>query len=333
MKEKKPIGFPIAPLPTIRVGDIEALKNPDGNWLVEALWSSRAVGVLGGPPKCSKTWLACDIALSVASGTKVLGCYSVKEPGPVVFFAAEDPRPLLRERFWGMATHRGLSLKSLEVLFLDVPVLRLDQKEDQEKLSETLRSVRPRLLVLDPLVRLHSLDENSATAISGFLSYLRRLERRYEVAILLVHHTRKHAGVGIQAGQGLRGSSDIHAWGDSNLYLRRAKDGLLLTVEHRSASPPEPISLDLVTEPQLHLQVTSLSADDGSEEAASEDSFLEEVLWHLQSSSTPLRVEDLRSRLHVRKQRIVDALRDLTKFERVERRGDGFVSREPAPED
>ena len=184
MKEKKPIGFPIAPLPTIRVGDIEALKNPDGNWLVEALWSSRAVGVLGGPPKCSKTWLACDIALSVASGTKVLGCYSVKEPGPVVFFAAEDPRPLLRERFWGMATHRGLSLKSLEVLFLDVPVLRLDQKEDQEKLSETLRSVRPRLLVLDPLVRLHSLDENSATAISGFLSYLRRLERRYEVAIL-----------------------------------------------------------------------------------------------------------------------------------------------------
>ena len=148
-----------------------------------------------------------------------------------------------------------------------------------------------------------------------------------------MHHTRKHAGVGIQAGQGLRGSSDIHAWGDSNLYLRRAKDELLLTVEHRSASPPEPISLDLVTEPQLHLEITSPSAQGESGDMASEDSFLEEVLWHLQSSSTPLRVEDLRSRLHVRKQRIVDALRDLTKFERVERRGDGFVSREPAPED
>lgn len=331
--KRKHFGSRPTPLPTVRVGDIEPLKNPEGNWLVEELWSARAVGVLGGPPKCYKTWLAADIALSVASGTKALGCYSVKEPGPVLFFAAEDPPELLRERFSAMATQRGLALKSLEVLLPDVPVLKLDQKEDQEKLSETLRALRPRLLVLDPLVRLHSLDENSATAIAGFLSYLRRLERQYEVAILLVHHTRKNVGVGLQAGQGLRGSSDIHAWGDSNLYLRRVKDGLLLTVEHRSASPPGPISIALLSEPQLHLEVTRLSSDGESEDGASEDSFLEEVLWHLQSSSTPLRVEDLRSRLHVRKQRIVDALRDLTKFERVERRGDGFVARELPSED
>ena len=52
---------------------------------------------------------------------------------------------------------------------------------------------------------------------------------------VLVHHTRKNAAGGISAGLGLRGSSDIHAFGDSNLYLRRAKEHLVLSTEHRAA--------------------------------------------------------------------------------------------------
>ena len=43
-----------------------------------------------------------------------------------------------------------------------------------------------------------------------------------------------------QAGLGLRGSGDFHAWGDSNLYLRRVRDQLMLTIEHRAAAAPAP---------------------------------------------------------------------------------------------
>ena len=39
-----------------------------------------------------------------------------------------------------------------------------------------------------------------------------------------------------RAGQALRGSSEFHAWGDSNLYLRRVGEQLTLTVEHRAAA-------------------------------------------------------------------------------------------------
>src|SRR5213082_2020377 len=38
-----------------------------------------------------------------------------------------------------------------------------------------------------------------------------------------------------RAGQALRGSSEFHAWGDSNLYLRRVGEQLTLTVEDRAA--------------------------------------------------------------------------------------------------
>jgi len=40
-------------------------------------------------------------------------------------------------------------------------------------------------------VRLHSLDENVAGQVAALLSYLRALQRKTGVAIVLVHHARK----------------------------------------------------------------------------------------------------------------------------------------------
>jgi hypothetical protein len=49
----------------------------------------------------------------------------------------------------------------------------------------------------------------------------------------------------MRAGQALRGSSEFHAWGDSNLYLRRSGGELNLTVEHRAAPSPPTVGLAL----------------------------------------------------------------------------------------
>jgi len=57
---------------------------------VEQLWGASSVGLIGGAPKCSKTWLGLDLALSVATGTPCLGHYAVPEPGPVLVYLAED---------------------------------------------------------------------------------------------------------------------------------------------------------------------------------------------------------------------------------------------------
>ena len=68
---------------------------------------------------------------------------------------------------------------------------------------------------------------------------------------------------GSAAGQGLRGSSDIHAFGDSNLYLRRGKDHLVLSTEHRAAPASAPIHLALIaTNPEtIHLEVIAPHQD------------------------------------------------------------------------
>lgn len=245
-------------LPVVRVGQIARTENAP-RWLVEGLWGAQSVGVIGGAPKCAKTWLGLDLALSVATGTACLGRYAVPEPGPVLVYLAEDALPVVRERVAGMARHRGLELAGVDVHVITAPVLRLDRDPDRARLLETARQLRPRLLLLDPLVRLHGIDENDAGEVAELLAYFRALQRQLGLSVVLVHHTRKNAAPGAAAGQGLRGSSDIHAFGDSNLYLRRTKDRLLLLSEHRAAPAAAPVHLELVSADAetTHLEVVA----------------------------------------------------------------------------
>ena len=129
---------------------------------------------------------------------------------------------------------------------ITAPSLRLDLEADRVRLEETVARLKPRLLVLDPFVRLHRIDENVSGDVAPLLAFLRELQRRHAIAVVLVHHAKKGAGA-IRAGQALRGSSEFHAWGNSNLYLRRdSNDRIVLTVEHRAAAAMPGVTLELI---------------------------------------------------------------------------------------
>ena len=129
----------------------------------------------------------------------------------------QDALHIVRHRLDGIASAAGIALADLDIQVITVPVLRLDLAADRRNLAETVDRLRPRLLILDPFVRLHRIDENASGEVAPLLAYLRELQRRYGVAVLVVHHAKK-GGAGVRAGQALRGSSEFHAWGDSNLY-------------------------------------------------------------------------------------------------------------------
>lgn len=154
-------GTPV--LPTVRVHAID--PEPDeARWLVQDLWGASAVGVIGGAAKSCKSWLGLDLAVS---GTACLGRFEVLTPGPTLVYLAEDALPRVRDRVAQICEHRGLSLPDLDLHVVTAPSLRLDVERDRRALDATLSAIRPKLLVLDPLVRLHRLDENSAADVSG----------------------------------------------------------------------------------------------------------------------------------------------------------------------
>ena len=192
-------------LPVLRVGEIPLEVDPR-RWLIEGLWGASSVGFLAGSPKSCKSWMGLDMAVSVATGTPCLGHYMVENPGGVLIYLAEDALGAVRERVEGILRHRGLDIERVDLHVITSSSLRLDQRSDRERLFETVRGLRPRLLLLDPLVRMHSLDENCSTAIAGLLSYFREIQRRFDLSVVIVHHTRKSGTNGSQTGQALRGS-------------------------------------------------------------------------------------------------------------------------------
>lgn len=313
---------PAERLSVVRLDEVAA-EVTRARWLIEGLWGSSAVGIIGGAPKCYKSWLGLDLALSVATGTLCLGSYQVLEPGPALIYLAEDDLVVVRERVEGILRHRGLGLGGLAMHAITATGLRLDRESDRARLFETARSLAPKILLLDPLVRLHGLDENNSSEVAGLLGYLRILQRELHLAVVLVHHTRKNAPAGIQAGQGLRGSSDLHAFGDSNLYLRRSGERLVLAMEHRAASPPAPVylELDASDEERVHLAVKgSVGEGDG---AGIER--LEDQLVALLSEGNVLTRAALRDALAVKNERLGQVLLRLEEEGRVHRGPQGWA--------
>lgn len=320
-------------LAVVRAADL-ADGDTVARWLVEPLWARSAVGVLGGAPKCCKSWLALELAVSVASGTPCLGVFAARDPGPVLLYMAEDAAPVVKARLTGICRARKVDLSALPIHVITVPVLRLDRGRDQARLREAVRRCAPRLLILDPFVRLHRIDENDAGEVSALLGYLRALQRQLDVAVLVVHHARKNGSGRAQAGLALRGSGDFHAWGDSNLYLRRHGEVLVLTIEHRAAAAPDPLRLQLVADEDgagPHLAILDEDAE-LARPADHEPSELDRrLLDRLARAEAPLSRTQLRAELRVRNERLGDALARLAAAGAIVRAGDRWAVPVPAP--
>ncbi len=313
---------------------------PHMRWLVDGLWSRGGVGLLAGSPKSCKSWLGLDLAVSVASGTPCLGHFQVPRADPVLVYMAEDADHVVHERLQGLCRHRNVALKGLPLFFISEPRIRLDRASDRERLTTTVGRVAPRLLVLDPLVRMHAADENDAGAVSSLLAHLRELQRRFEVAILLVHHTRKSGASAAHIGLSMRGSGDFHAWGDHNLYLRRVRGQLELRLEHRAApTPAEPFYLELDGDQgEAHLTLRRSAEESPAQprpERAAQQPPEQRVLTALGRQSEPVSLRELRSQTKMRTQTLCQVLAELSKAGQVNRNGTGYTlsgtSQSPLP--
>ena len=298
-------------------------------WLVEGLWSEQAVGILGGEPKCCKSFLALDIAVCVASGVPCLRHFPVPRPGSVLLFPAEDSLEVVRQRLEGICSAAGVGFSSLSVDVITASALRLDTAADQQRLANTVQALQPRLLILDPLIRLHRVDENDASQIAALLSFLRQLQRQFQTAVLLVHHARKDSHSS-RPGQALRGSSELHGWGDSNLYVRRRGDTLTLSTEHRAAPSQDHIPLQLSgSASALALSVTN--TDSSNLAAETEASPLERVRQTLAQMDQPTSIQHLRKLCGMRTTTLCRCLAQLTERGLVTRTTKGYELKQAFP--
>lgn len=316
-------------LPTLPAHRL-AERPQECQWLIDQLWGDEAVGIVGGEPKVCKSFLALDIAVSVAGGVPCLRRFAPAQTGRVLLFAAEDALHVVRQRLAGIAAAAGRALADLDIHVITAPTVRLDVERDRDALAETVAALKPKLLVLDPFVRLHRIDENISGEVAPLLAYLRELQRRHHLAVVLVHHARK-GGAKMRAGQALRGSSEFHAWGDSNLYLRRHSEQLTLSVEHRAAASISAISLqlavngDAVALATLDRNVAEPTATVAAVTTQAAPTVEQKIEAQLAAAAAPLTAAAIRKLCRIRNATLTTALTELVAAGRVRKDTTGYV--------
>lgn len=207
-----------------------------------------AQGILfvGGEPKVGKSLLVANLALSLAAGSDRLG-FSVPAPRRVLVCQFELPLPqfvsrltLMRGNFGEAADHQLLVDTRAAGHLLSAP-------QGLNHFVVAAEEAAAEVIVLDPLYSAHDQDENDTRAMAALCQSLLRLRDASRAALIVVHHVRKSINRH-EIGSAFRGSSALHAVGDSYMLVTRPSPQLPtieLRFQFRYAAPQPPRLLEL----------------------------------------------------------------------------------------
>src|SRR5438270_9914030 len=216
--------------------------------LVEpGLLPAQGVLFIGGEPKVGKSLLVANLALSLAAGSNRTG-FPIPTSRRVLICQFELPLPQFVSRLALM--RRGLGAAADHHLLVDTRAAGhlLSAPQGLQHFLTAAQAAAAEVIILDPLYSTHDQDENDTRAMAALCQALIRLRDASKAALIIVHHIRKAAGR-YELGSAFRGSSALHAVGDSYLLLARPSPQIP-TVELRfqfryAAAPPSRLlSLD-----------------------------------------------------------------------------------------
>jgi RecA-family ATPase len=202
---------------------------------------------VGGEPKVGKSLLVANLALSLASGSHRSG-FSIPVPRRVLVCQFELPVPQFVDRLATM--RKAIGTAADQNLLIDTRATGhlLNAPQGLNHFLCAAQSAAAEVIILDPLYSTHDQDENDTRSMAALCQSLLRLRDASKAALIVVHHVRKSIGRD-EIGSAFRGSSALHAVGDSYLLLTRPSAHLAATVElrfqFRYAAPPEPRLLQL----------------------------------------------------------------------------------------
>lgn len=203
--------------PTFRLLDIDDINSmPPPSWLIQDMVPAQGITTVFGAPGSAKSFLALDMALSIATGSAFHG--KTCHPGQVVYSLGEGLSGLkYRIEAWCLA-HPTADRDLIKKNFVVIPkAVHLLEKHDTQMLYNTIRRVGSvDLLIIDTLARaLVGGDENSAGDIGMAISVCDTVRDMCGSATMLVHHMDAQ-------GTKARGSTAIP--GASDCMIKMVKD-------------------------------------------------------------------------------------------------------------
>ena len=191
--------------------------------------------MINGKEKIGKSMLVLNLALGIASG-KSFACFPIPNPKKVLVLSAEGGYYPNSQRLKKMVTHfQGVTSEYFNIQFNSN--FLLNNPSDYTALCGIITEKGINVLVIDPFIKFHDVEENDSTEIMKVLRPIRNMIEELNISVILVHHFGKNASAGA------RGSSAISGEYDSAIEISKNKKGVKLSYDMRHVETPEDESL------------------------------------------------------------------------------------------
>ena len=169
------------------------------------------VGALIAPGSTGKSMLAMELA-AVVAGANIFGAaWPRTKIGEVLILAVEDPENELFNRWSDLGSILSQEDRKAGERVRVIPMLgeRFDIMRDEYFYALMSACSGKRLLILDTMRRIHTLDENDGSDMSQVIGRMEEIAKQTGCSILFLHHTGKAAALNGQGDiqQASRGSS------------------------------------------------------------------------------------------------------------------------------
>lgn len=184
----------------------DASQIPRRQWIYGFDYIRQYVSVLASAGGIGKTSLITVEALAIATGRELLGV-KVKEQANVWVINLEDPVSEMHMRTLAAMKHYGIKPADVRGrLFVDGEdtfelTLAAETRDGLIKndamldaMIERIKRLSIGVVIFDPFVSTHLVNENSNGSIQAVVAMLRRLARETAASVMLVHHVRKGNG-------------------------------------------------------------------------------------------------------------------------------------------
>jgi AAA domain len=191
---------------------------PRRQWLYGTHYLRGSVSLTVADGGVGKSTLVVAEAVAMASGRSLLGV-QVERPLNVLYWGGEEDRDEIERRVHATCQHFGIKPRELESRLriasgFDNPIciVKTGGQVDDDLITRFVASQSERqidVLIIDPLVRCHSVAENDNTAIGAVAAAWVKLARSANISIALAHHTRKAGSGSESGGSEARGASAL----------------------------------------------------------------------------------------------------------------------------
>lgn len=182
-------------------------------WRVKGILPAQGLAAIFGPSTAGKSFLALDLAASIALGNDWFG-HRVKQ-APVTYVVLEGEGGFARRiKAWEKYNEHGLPC-SLQ--FVTEQPFQLNLREHVEALAEGIP--KGSVIIIDTLNRSSpDADENTSKDMGLILAGAKLLQTLTQGLVILIHHTGK------DETRGLRGHSSLIAAIDASIEVKRNED-------------------------------------------------------------------------------------------------------------